>query len=230
LDLGDAARAHALALRSCLSTPLLSNDQLVGVLSLYSPDQNGFNDDHRRIAEAVARQIANTFERAIEFDASSRRDEVTGLPSLSQLERVLVPKADGGGDGSSACALLVIEISSFTEINMTYGRPGGDEVLRHVARRSRAGLRVADILFRTSGNQFVAFLGDADTKTADSVADGIRSSIQNQAPIVNGAAIPIQVIVTPLWSPKGATSLRELLAVARNQVQERPRSPQSLIH
>src|SRR2546425_6305939 len=60
LDLGDAARAHSLRLRSCISTPLLSEDELVGVLSLYAPEANAFNDDHRRIIEVVARQIVHT--------------------------------------------------------------------------------------------------------------------------------------------------------------------------
>src|SRR5262249_2478094 len=79
LDLGDIARPHALSLKSCLSTPLLSRDQLVGVLSLYATEANGFTEDHKRIVEAVGRQIAHTFERSMEFDTSIRRDELTGL-------------------------------------------------------------------------------------------------------------------------------------------------------
>ena len=65
LDLGDAARSVALRLRSCISTPLVSTDNLVGVLSLYSTKSNGFNEDHRRIIELAARQIALTFAHEI---------------------------------------------------------------------------------------------------------------------------------------------------------------------
>jgi len=72
LDLGDTARPHALDLRSCLSTPLLYRDQLIGTLSLYSHDRNGFSDDHRRVAEAVAMQIAPTFRASLAFDSSAR--------------------------------------------------------------------------------------------------------------------------------------------------------------
>jgi GAF domain-containing protein len=64
LDLGDIARAHSAGLRSCLSTPLLSGDALIGVVSLYSPELNAFTEDHKRIIEAVGRQIAHTLERA----------------------------------------------------------------------------------------------------------------------------------------------------------------------
>ena len=67
----------------------MSDDRLIGVLSLYSNELNGFNDDHRRIIEVVAGQIAHTFSRAIEFENSSRRDSVTGLPHLEQLATLI---------------------------------------------------------------------------------------------------------------------------------------------
>src|SRR5207245_3305176 len=53
LDLGDVARRVSPRLRSCLSTPLLSADSLVGVLTLYSSAVDGFSQDHRRIVELV---------------------------------------------------------------------------------------------------------------------------------------------------------------------------------
>jgi putative nucleotidyltransferase with HDIG domain len=62
LDFGEVARTFNPRLRSCLSTPLLSNDQLVGVLTLYSASPEGFSEDHRRVVEAVARQIGHTFK------------------------------------------------------------------------------------------------------------------------------------------------------------------------
>jgi len=62
LDFGEVARTLNPRLRSCLSTPLLSNDQLVGVLTLYSATPEGFSEDHRRVVEAVARQIGHTFK------------------------------------------------------------------------------------------------------------------------------------------------------------------------
>src|SRR5207244_10985695 len=62
LDLGEVARCVLPRLRSCLSTPLLSDDTLVGVLTLYSVTVDGFNEDHRRMVEIVAREIGHTFK------------------------------------------------------------------------------------------------------------------------------------------------------------------------
>jgi hypothetical protein len=51
------------------------------VLTLYAAEVNGFNEDHKRIIEAIARQIAHTLQSAADFDGMSRRDALTGLPS-----------------------------------------------------------------------------------------------------------------------------------------------------
>jgi diguanylate cyclase (GGDEF)-like protein/putative nucleotidyltransferase with HDIG domain len=217
LDLGDAARSASLRVRSCISTPLLSNDQLIGVLSLYSTEVSGFNDDHRRIIEVVARQIAHTFQRAIEFDNSSRRDALTGLPHLEQLEKLIQSLAE---DENAECrhALLFIDVTDLERINVDHGRAAGDEVLRHVVRHARAGLRMADILFRNTGDDFVAFLGAADNETAELVANRIRERIsRNPALVASGISLTVEATVTAVSSPGDGLRFWELLAAAKQR-------------
>ena len=84
LDLADAVASQSPNLKSCLSTSLISDDELVGVLALYSTEANSFNEDHKRIIEAVSRQIAQTLRSAAEFNEASRRDALTGRPTLQQ--------------------------------------------------------------------------------------------------------------------------------------------------
>jgi putative nucleotidyltransferase with HDIG domain len=80
LDFGDAARVHSLALRSCLSTPLLIGDDFVGVLSLYSTEPSSFNDNHKRIIEVVAKHAAGEFRRTRVKEAGSPK---VGQPARS---------------------------------------------------------------------------------------------------------------------------------------------------
>src|SRR6185503_9435573 len=54
LDLGDIARAAGL--RSCLSTPLVSNDHILGVISLYSTAVDGFTEAERSAIEVFAQR------------------------------------------------------------------------------------------------------------------------------------------------------------------------------
>ena len=69
LDLGEAARSLRPPLRSCLSTPLLVGDQLVGVLTVYSPLRDAFTEDHRRVLEVIGGQISQSFHRAVLFQS-----------------------------------------------------------------------------------------------------------------------------------------------------------------
>ena len=74
LDLGDTARSVVPRLRSCLSTPLVANDSLVGVLSLYSEVNQAFSHEHQRVVEVIARQISPALMHAtsLENEATAR--------------------------------------------------------------------------------------------------------------------------------------------------------------
>lgn len=66
LDLGEAAKTMSPRPRSCLSTPLVVDSKLVGVLTLYSAHYDFFSEEHERLIEAVARQVGPAVSRAME--------------------------------------------------------------------------------------------------------------------------------------------------------------------
>jgi diguanylate cyclase (GGDEF)-like protein len=215
LDLGDIVRTHPVRLRSCLSTPLLSGDSVVGVLSLYSSELNAFTDDHRRIIEAVGHQIAHTLEQASEFDVLMRRDALTGLPPLNQLERIVF-RADGQ-PAQNQYALVFIKLNNLSEIVMTNGRTAENDVLRHVVRATRAALRVADLLFRKSNDQLVAFLSEADVRAAEGVANRILGNVATESIVMpNGQHLRAEVSVHVVSCPKDGESLAALLSGSRH--------------
>ncbi len=230
LDLGDIARSHALTLRSCLSTPLLSADSVIGVLSLYSTEQNGFTDDHRRIVEAVGRQIAHTLERAGEFDILMRRDELTGLPSLSQLERIVF-HADGQPNDHEY-SLLFVEVRTISQMSVGEGVGAADDVLRHVVRSVRAGLRIGDLLFRKSNDELVAFLSDTDAVTAETVAQRILANVAKESvALPSGKHLQVDVWVRTMCCPRDGQSLNALLdSTSQSHRTKRIASTNRLIH
>ena len=213
LDLGDVVPHPPGRLQSCLSTALILDDQLIGVLSLYSEKANGFNDDHKRIIEAVARQIAHTFKSAAEFDETSRRDALTGLPNLHQLEQFVDAK-DGAHAQKSPFTLLFIDIVGLKQINAIHGRAVGDDALRHVVRHTTAGLRLADILFRYGSDEFVALLNDTSAESATQMGLGIRESVlKTPLPTANGE-LPIDIAIVAVSCPVDGASLASLIDTA----------------
>jgi len=230
LDLGDIARPHALALKSCLSTPLLSADSLVGVLSLYVGASGAFNEDHKRIIETIARQVAQTIKRTSDSDRTNRRDPVTGLPLVDQLE-VLLRSHSSSTEKDDKAFVLLIDVAGLNRINMTHGRTIGDEVLKRVAKETRRGLRAGDVLFRYVDDELVAFLASTDSKTGELIGERIRTNIESSPiDIAAGLRIDVKVKVATLTAPANSRKLLDVLATARSAASEPRHRPDRLVH
>ena len=64
LDLCGRQDTIAPALLMCMSVPLMVGDTLVGVLSLYSSEAEGFNDDRGRLIQMIAPHLASAINAA----------------------------------------------------------------------------------------------------------------------------------------------------------------------
>jgi diguanylate cyclase (GGDEF)-like protein/putative nucleotidyltransferase with HDIG domain len=231
LDLGDVARSLTPRLKSSLCTPIFHLDALIGVLSLYSPGSSAYDEDDQRVIEIAAQHIGHTLQSAIAFDDAQRRDQLTGLPNLRQLERLMESSSTNGLIIGADATLLFIDVVGFKEFNIAYGRQAGDEVLKHVARFSRTGLRVADILFRYGGDEFVALLNRTRLDVATVIADGIRRSIADHRLMLrDGEIVQVMTDIVCVSSPSDGTSLRELVNSARLRLSGHVRRMPTHIH
>jgi diguanylate cyclase (GGDEF)-like protein/putative nucleotidyltransferase with HDIG domain len=164
LDLGDVVRGMKPRLHSCLSTPLIANDDLLGVLTLYAPQPNAFSDDHRRIIEAVARQVAPAL-RQIEHDFERSRidDMLPGLPNRQQLRRFIQAEITMEGGRSPLSVILV----SARSAGQHSGLPDhGTATLLKVTNAIRSELRDGDIVFRYAADEIVVLLTQTDSNAA----------------------------------------------------------------
>src|SRR5262249_52681925 len=186
LDLAELTRARPMSvvLQSCLSTALVADGQLIGVLSLYSHEVEPFTEEHKRMLESVAGHIAYALKHAPEISGTARPDPVTALPHVEQLEGVLQTIFQGHAAGTTSHAIVAIDVSDLKEINEEHGRAAGDLVLRSVAQQIRGSLRTADILFRNTADGFLAFLGTTDPVRADTLAATMRERLQHSSFVV----------------------------------------------
>jgi diguanylate cyclase (GGDEF)-like protein len=215
LDFGESARAMTPRPRSCLSTPLLANHDLIGVLTLYSSNHEGFSSEHERVIEIVARQVAPTIRHAVEFEskkALSLRDQLTGLPNLGQFLQ-FSRSAEQSGVIAPA-SLLMIDVDNFKRINADFGRKVGDQVLSHVVAATRRILRPSDVLFRHEGDQFIAVLLHTAEATALALADQLRDAVAEAGAIPFDVSVSIGIAV----APRDASTFEGLLAGARERL------------
>ena len=83
-------------------------------------------------------------------------------------------------------SIVMADIDHFKSINDRFGHPGGDEVLREVARRLHATFRKEDAVGRYGGEEFVALAMGCEGADAMALADRFRLAVGSQ-PFVIGS-------------------------------------------
>lgn len=120
-------------------------------------------------------------DRLVARATQAETDPLTGLGSRHYMADV-VPKILAECDGRGlSLSLLVVDLDHFKRVNDTLGHPIGDKVLAAVAQAVRAAIRDADVVVRYGGEEFIAFLADADREQAKAVAERVRRSVETIA-------------------------------------------------
>jgi len=216
LDLGEVARALRPPLRSCLSTPLVSGRELIGVLTVYSTHRDAFTEDHRRIVEVVARQVSETVRQATAFrqeQTEKLRDQLTGLPNRQHLERFFTSEASGAA--GLPCSILLLQLSSVA--GRSTSRVLAESAIGQVAAAIRTGLRGADLLFRYDADLFIALLTQTDVITADALKSRVSSELMSVRIGDESLAELVTVRMGRATAPDDGATLADLIRTAMSR-------------
>lgn len=222
LDLGEVARVLKPALRSCLSTPLLANTELIGTLTAYSTHRDAFTEDHRRIAEVVARQVSPTLKRALEYRREHKeqlRDQFTGLPNREHLERFMISELSA--PSGLPCSIVLVATNS----SLRSPREGFEFGAAQLADIVRPALRGADLLFVYDTDRLVAFLTQTDASTADAVARRISLEFDTVRELQRQS-----VGIGRATAPEDGMKLVDLLRLAESRMTSHPSNNRTSIH
>jgi diguanylate cyclase (GGDEF)-like protein len=164
--------------------PLLRHDHLIGCLNIGSRNRDRFAAHMgTEFIEHMASIIAICLENVINNERLKRiglTDPLTGVHNRRYVERRLLEEIGRSRRQGYALSCLYIDIDHFKQVNDRFGHQTGDEVLRAIAGRIKAELRLSDALGRFGGEEFVVLLIDAEAAAAKSVAERIRASIVQQ--------------------------------------------------
>ncbi|MCT4583462.1 MAG: diguanylate cyclase [Peptostreptococcaceae bacterium] len=79
-----------------------------------------------------------------------------------------------------SCAVILMDIDFFKNINDTYGHEWGDQVLRELATSIEKNIRQTDVFARWGGEEFIIFLSHTNESNAFNVADKLRKIIEEE--------------------------------------------------
>ncbi len=145
-------------LRSALALPLEGVTGLVGVLALYSVEQDAFSTDHLRILQAISSKLAMSVENAVKYqqaEDSATTDYLTGLPNARSLFLHLDKEISRCGRSNENLAIMVCDINGFKQVNDSFGHLEGDRLLRMFAQAAKDICREYDYVARMGGDEFV---------------------------------------------------------------------------
>ncbi|HEV2913926.1 MAG TPA: GGDEF domain-containing protein [Pyrinomonadaceae bacterium] len=129
------------------------------------------------------------FEMLDEIDREYQRqihrllvhDELTGLLTSKSFFSELRREAARAEAESRPFCVLMMDVDHFKEVNDTYGHLAGNETLEELGGVITSALRAGDVAARFGGEEFAAFLLDADYAQALIAAERVRLAVEEHA-------------------------------------------------
>lgn len=103
----------------------------------------------------------------LELEKRSKTDPLTGLlnkGTTEELIRMMLLNYYKDNKENSKCALIMIDIDKFKEINDTLGHAKGDRVLAAIGNIIKESFKGKDVAGRIGGDEFMVFLRDIEIK------------------------------------------------------------------
>ncbi len=164
--------------------PLLSKDRLCGVLNLHNKEIDGLDEDDKKMARAVANQVAVAIENTQLYEQAKMQsitDELTGLANRRHFQDLLQREIVHAQRYSSNISMIMADIDHFKKYNDTHGHLQGDIALKKVANILLQNTRGIDLAARFGGEEFVILLPKTTIAGARTTAEKLREIIEVEA-------------------------------------------------
>lgn len=169
---------------SVAMVPLRRNEQLDGVLVFASADPRRFmpqlaSDFLAHLGLVAAFCLENAINRA-RLMRSGFTDFLTGFHNRRYLNARLREELARAQRSKQPITCLMIDVDHFKRINDQHGHLAGDSVLREVAKRIDAQMRVSDTGARFGGDEFAIVLPQGSIADGEKLAARILNAVRNE--------------------------------------------------
>jgi len=173
-------------------------------------DADGTFRGYRGSAVDISAQYAYETQVA----RQSQVDELTGLANRRKLNERLTTMLAAFRVSQRSCALVMLDLDRFKQVNDTMGHPAGDELLKQVAQRLTSIVGSCGEVGRLGGDEFQVLLPDMDDRgTLGELANRIVQSV-SQPYQINGRRAIIGTSVGIAVAPYDGVEADELTRAA----------------
>ncbi|MGH8181427.1 MAG: DUF484 family protein [Steroidobacteraceae bacterium] len=204
--------------------PLTRQEQLDGVLVFFSADPRRFTGDlasdflaHLGVVSAIC--IENAVNRA-RLVRSGLTDFLTGFHNRRYLHARLREELARAQRARQPVACLMIDVDHFKRINDQYGHLAGDAVLREVAQRIDAEMRVSDTGARFGGDEFAIVLPQGNVADGERVAARVLDAVRTQPVPIGGQTTEMVTLSIGVAAAAPDQATRDYKVVAERLIAE----------
>lgn len=173
---------------SILAEPLWSSGEVIGVISVTSPERAAFREEDQLLLRLLANCSAPPIERA-RLRRLAMFDDVTMAFNHRYLVPRLVEEMERASRSGGDVSLLYLDLDHFKSVNDRHGHAVGDVVLRTFADRVRRVVRRVDVLVRRGGEEFVLIMPATGATQAHASGNRIQQSLHSEPFEVDAARI-----------------------------------------
>ncbi len=111
-----------------------------------------------------AKDISSVFEQQRDAARLSQYDSLTGLANRHRMNKRLATILTAFKSAKRSCALVMLDLDRFKQVNDTLGHPAGDDLLKQVAQRLQRIVTGTVEIGRLGGDEFQIIMPDVDDR------------------------------------------------------------------
>ncbi|MCB2052258.1 MAG: diguanylate cyclase, partial [Novosphingobium sp.] len=137
-----------------------------------------------------AKDVTIEYQRKIEDSRLAEYDSLTGLANRHRMSRRLDSILAAYKSAKRSCAVMMLDLDRFKQVNDTMGHQAGDDLLKQVAERVQAVIANRGEIGRLGGDEFQVILPDIDDRgKLGEIAEKLIHIVSQPYPIGDKRAI-----------------------------------------
>ncbi len=176
LAIGDVADSnaagcipHGCSIVSWLCSPIVVDEQVIGIIHVDSSRKNAFSQDDLSFVEFLAGEISVAVESSLihaQMRDLATKDELTGCFNRRKFNLDLEGELACAASGGRHLSLLMVDIDWFKRHNDAHGHQQGDVLLHRFGQLLKTSVRPQDKVYRYGGEEFAVLLSDSPGSSA----------------------------------------------------------------
>ncbi|WP_240957019.1 putative bifunctional diguanylate cyclase/phosphodiesterase [Pseudopontixanthobacter vadosimaris] len=161
-----------------------------------------------------AKDITALRESQIDASRLAQFDALTGLSNRHRMTKRLTSTLNAYRMAKRSCAVMMLDLDRFKQVNDTLGHPAGDELLKQVAQRLETVIRNKGEIGRPGGDEFQIMLPDIDDRgTLGEIGSRVIQMI-SQPYSIDGSRAIIGTSIGIAIAPYDGLETEELVSAA----------------